>query len=284
MDAAPDPHRAELAALPTGTVCARCGYDLRLSTSLRCPECGDDLGYLRTSVSHIPWVRRREIGRMRAYWRTMSALLLRPRYFCAEAIRPVSYADAQRFRWATVIATYVALLAARLAHALRVEPPYDFLLSDVRLAVPLEIGTFLSLVAVTGAASYLFHPRRLPLAVQNRAVALSYYACAPLAWTPLVMLVLTAPLLIELAISIKTGERPNSPPYVAPVVGTVLACGVGFTWYNLVLIARHVLRSRRDVWRVALLTPVLWAAISGVLLFGVPAAAAYLATMADSLL
>src|SRR5205823_2812668 len=43
------------------------------------------------------------------------------------------------------------------------------------------IGLLLFFILLTGVGSYFFHPRRLAVLRQNRAVALSYYACAPLA-------------------------------------------------------------------------------------------------------
>jgi hypothetical protein len=54
------------------------------------------------------------------------------------------------------------------------------------------ICLWLFLKAVTGVASYFFHPRGLAVSRQNRAIALSYYACAPLAWTPVSIVILIA--------------------------------------------------------------------------------------------
>ena len=53
----------DLPPLPEGIYCLDCGYDLRGSTSARCPECGFSLELLRTGESQIPWAHRRELGR-----------------------------------------------------------------------------------------------------------------------------------------------------------------------------------------------------------------------------
>ena len=48
-------------------------------------------------------------------------------------------------------------------------------------AVP-PASLLLFVLAVTAVCSYLFHRKWLPVSRQNRAVSLSYYACAPLVW------------------------------------------------------------------------------------------------------
>src|SRR5690349_18858272 len=77
--------------------CAQCGYHLRGITSDRCPECGLPIDHELTS--RIPWVYRRHIGRVRAYLRTVRLATLNAKLLAAEVARPVSYSDAQRFRW-----------------------------------------------------------------------------------------------------------------------------------------------------------------------------------------
>jgi len=57
--------------------CPECGYSLRGLTSDRCPECGLRLDFIESAVSLIPWERRRELGRIRAYWQTVLMVLTR---------------------------------------------------------------------------------------------------------------------------------------------------------------------------------------------------------------
>ena len=189
--------------------CPECGYNLHgIEDATRCPECGlviDRQGFAR---SRLPWVHRRHVGRFRAYWRTVLLATLRPRDVAAEAARPVAYTDAQRFRYVTAaVATlpfvvaiaagtvwygstgfvtvirpdYVgaALLGGRPLPMFDVAVPWE---SGATLHGVLPLALFLAAVFVTGVASYWFHPNHLPVVRQNRAIALSYYACAPLAF------------------------------------------------------------------------------------------------------
>lgn len=79
--------------------CPACGYSLRGLTRGRCPECGLDLGPVRAAGSQMPWVHRRQIGWLRAFWRTVWFVTFRHKRIAAEIARPVSYRDAQLFRW-----------------------------------------------------------------------------------------------------------------------------------------------------------------------------------------
>ena len=51
--------------------CIDCGYDLRQLTSDRCPECGWLIDRNVLTRTRLPWVYRKELGRWRAYWRTV---------------------------------------------------------------------------------------------------------------------------------------------------------------------------------------------------------------------
>jgi predicted RNA-binding Zn-ribbon protein involved in translation (DUF1610 family) len=177
---------------PAEFFCPECGYDLRAITSQRCPECGLAIDRASMSVSRLPWSHRHKIGRVRAYWRTM---LLRPRKLAEEMARPVSFSDAQQFRHVTVFLAWLPLAAWAVGLALYNTPDLRHRIhAGTRLgwfleAVVLLSGLFalwLFLLMASGVASYFFHPRRLPVVLQNRAVALSYYASGPLAllWIP----------------------------------------------------------------------------------------------------
>lgn len=180
----------DLPPLPVGCLCPQCGYDLRGLTSARCPECGFDLAAVRSQESRIPWSYRRQLGWLRAYWKTVWLVLRRPREFCLEVARPVSYRDAQAFRWVTLVHAQAAVLAASLAPTVadwvRTGRPAATLWL---LIGGIQVWALLALAALPGLASYWFHPRHLPVGHQNRAIALSYYA-----WTPLALALLTVPL------------------------------------------------------------------------------------------
>ena len=165
--------------------CPACGYSLRGITSDRCPECGLAIDRSALAVSQIPWVHRRRIGRVRAYWRTVWFSTFQRKKLAGEVSRPVSYADAQRFRWVTIT---IMMLPAVIAWPFIPAPAVKELTEGLALPEPvigwtlplLLLGCTLSLVAISGIPSYFFHPRTLSIPQQNRAVALSYYACAPL--------------------------------------------------------------------------------------------------------
>ena len=188
--------------------CPECGYDLRAIGSDRCPECGTAVDRATLPESRIPWVHRRTIGRRRAYRRTVWLVMLRPRRLGGEAARPVSYREARRFRVVTSLVAGLppaALLVGAIvwfggAHFLgltrhgpfigRAFPstfpwvynliiPWD---AGVAVAPVLPLAFLLLPLLATGVGGYWFHPKSLPVVRQNRAVALSEYACAPLVW------------------------------------------------------------------------------------------------------
>ena len=168
--------------------CPGCGYSLRGITSERCPECGLAIDRSSLAVSQIPWAHRRRVGRVRAYWRTVWFCTFYRNRLAGEIARPVSYSDAQRFRWLTVS---LMILPAVLAWPFVPQPAVKELCQDMLLPEPLVpyllplmlLGCTISLLAITGIPSYFFHPGRLSIPQQNRAIALSYYTCAPLALT-----------------------------------------------------------------------------------------------------
>jgi len=140
------------------------------------------------------------------------------------------------------------------------------------------LAGLLSVVAMTGAASYLFHPRHLPVAEQNRAVALSYYACGPLA-----MVTWTLPFYaFSFVLSLAGGfqHEYDTPPWLA-IVATSAALLV--MWLRLIGLGRAALRRWWAKLRVALLTPVLWLLVVGLVGVGLPWVVLYAVTLVYAL-
>ena len=181
MTTAPQTQPQPPAPIPEGILCPDCGYDLRGSTSDRCPECGFVLEPLRSTESQIPWSHRRQLGRFRAYWKTVWLVARNPKRFCHEIARPVSYRDSQRFRWATMLHAYPGLLGASLPAAGHAALEAGTLRAGLWVLAGLQVWCVLLLAALPGLASYFFQSRGLTREQENRVIALSYYAWAPLA-------------------------------------------------------------------------------------------------------
>ncbi len=147
--------------------CPQCGYNLRGIDSAQCPECGYSLDFRRLTEPQLPWPQRSEIGSVRAYWRTVRTAIVRKKTFWEELSRPVSYRNAQLFRWITVLLAYLPLVLMTLAlvlsdvnadisTALR-RNPFLFISGTVALLVCL----LLFMAGATGLPSYFFHPKEL---------------------------------------------------------------------------------------------------------------------------
>ena len=114
-ESAPGPTVNTQAAIGYDLFCPACGYNLRGLTDDRCPECGNTFDRATLHVSRIPWVHRNQLGRFRAYWQTVWLVITRPRQFRDEVLHPVSYRDAQQFRWITILHAYLPVLAGTVA-------------------------------------------------------------------------------------------------------------------------------------------------------------------------
>ena len=208
-------------------------------------------------VSGIPWVLRKNLGRFRAYWRTIWLVMFRQRRFCDEIVRPVSYRDSQSFRWVTVAHAYLPVLFVTIAlYAFASSEPFanevlDWLWASVWPIGILHLSFLLFLAAITGVPSYFFHPRGVPVHVQNRAIALSYYASGPLALT--FVPVLAAIGAATIGIIDYWGDLCLLTAILFPMVQAVA------WWLDLIHISRRVV-SQRPQWAivVGVCVPILW--------------------------
>ncbi|UCD28300.1 MAG: hypothetical protein JSV03_14630 [Planctomycetota bacterium] len=255
--------------------CPVCGYNLRGLPEPRCPECGGQFDVSELVVSRIPWADRKRIGRFRAYWQTIWLIMHHNQQFCREIDRPVSYRDSQRFRWITLLHMYFPLLGLTFAYYVLGERGLMVVLGDAWQTVGLHLAFILSAAVATGLPSYFFHPRHLPVEKQNRAVALSYYACAPMALSPLLLAVGWIIYEIE-------GDEINT-------VNSVIFLGahlimLGIWWLSLILIARRSLhRKLGGMVLITVVMPILWILAAGLTCEGVNTAANFLGIMYYSL-
>ncbi|HEX4792244.1 MAG TPA: hypothetical protein VH370_00545 [Humisphaera sp.] len=199
---------AQLADPSPGKLCPECGYDLRGIASQQCPECGLNLN--DPNYSSIPWANRARIGHFKAFWKTALLATFRPKKLGMAVAQPVDFRSANRFRWIVVVlATLPAVVTVVVVKTLddasgwRIARIGDLskdafdMRSGLLPALTVIFGAGLSLAPViplgalvmfalwTASAGIWFRPRRMTVVEQNRAIAISRYACAPLAWLPI---------------------------------------------------------------------------------------------------
>ncbi len=228
------------ASISQDIFCQDCGYNLRGLTGERCPECGRSLEGLRSEVSKIPWVHRKEIGRFRAYWKTVWFVMFRQRQFCDEMVRPVSYSDSQRFRWLTVAIVATAIFFAGAAQFGSYKANsihgdiWKYLWSHDWAILAAFVATVLWLAGITGVPSYFFHPKSVTVQQQNRALALSYYACGALSLV-----------IIPILLSIPANLLPRKYEFLAVLSGilalTLPVAPLSIWWLDLLHLTRRLL-------------------------------------------
>ncbi len=277
-DAMPQTDRA----IDRDLFCQGCGYNLRGLTGNLCPECGRSLVGLRLTVSRIPWVHRRVLGRVRAYAETVALVMFRQHDFADEMARPVCYSDAQRFRWVTVaLAALPVHVAGLILWAERLTCPTTneivmFVWTNPWLGGLFHFAWFLFLAAATGLPSYFFHPKSVPIEQQNRAIALSYYTCGTLSLTLLPVSTLTVMLHDSLDDTILLACLLLS------IILPLFQWGIWLS--ELTRLIRRVLPQHpgRAV-GVAILCPLLWPFLLGLCFVVLPAVVLYVGLIMSSL-
>jgi hypothetical protein len=262
--------------LPADLYCPECGYNLRGLTSRRCPECGLSLEHIEALGTQIAWVHRRAIGTFRSYWRTARDTTFRGRRFLRGIPPFVEYKHAQRFRYVTIMTLSITALCVYGSYCIaNSDVRQDLVLNGWYRAVQFLAGV-LALAALSGLPSYLFHPRHLSPEQQNRAIAMSYYACAPLAFVAWTLPMYALGVLLAMA----DGWAYDSPPWLAL---TVTASAFILWWLHLVRLGRTLLHRRWARIRVALLVPVLWLVVGVVIVGGLPWLVLYGVTLVAAL-
>lgn len=265
-------------------LCPACDYLLRGLQSDRCPECGTIFDRATLGVSQIPWVHRRRMGVIRAFVRTVRITVFHPDRIAADVARPVSLSDARRFRHLVVLLVYVPFLVAGIWAAVyhlhdRFAMPHprdDHLLGWILEALTAVVAAYsfwLFLFTATGTASYFFHPRSISMTRQNRAVALSDYACAPLALTPIPGIALLLLYLFVGRLADMHGVWPVLVIIVLDLTGLGGAVVQLLAWYRaiLVLLRRTTHCTTARLIATAATLPFAWAVLFVVIAVGIPA-------------
>ena len=192
----------------SAVLCPGCGYDLRGASRDRCSECGLEIDWNAVRTSDVPWAHRRQIGRVRAFWKTVWYVTLDKRRIRHELAKPQDLKDARRFRaWnaacvAVALMGFAAVFLERYGLESIAVQPYRMtfppggqpaLPGHVQdLAVPWCAGaTLLPAVPVylvalaaylTGVGRSVMRLKAYPPEHRSRAAAMGLYAWAPLAW------------------------------------------------------------------------------------------------------
>jgi hypothetical protein len=206
--ASDDPEQMTTASADTTQLdlhCPQCGYNLRGIESSSCPECGLTIDRAAFAESQLPWSHRKRLGYVRAYVRTAVMAMLDSQQLASEVARPVSFRDAQKFRFITILIAWLPHAAIAIFERPLVVEQFTAVLRGGANFIPPQLALFwpwfigalapgvgpvalgVLLILLSGVASYYFHPRSVVIPLQNRAIALSYYASAPLILAPIVI-------------------------------------------------------------------------------------------------
>ena len=283
--------------IPPDVYCPGCGYLLFGSVGEKCSECGYALAGMREAASGIPWVHRRTRGRIVSFWKTVWLVTFRNRRFCEEFARDVSHRDARRFQWVVIAHVFLPVLLAVMAmyrlvppdisreswmdvialgRPPRVPTPFDYAYAEIWPVALLLACFLLWLSAITGAASYFFHPKSIPVRRQNSGVAMSYYACAPLAALGVVFAV-------SAFLTDWIADYSNIPRrYDLALAVAALVVLVGW-WRTLMGTIRRTMppvKVRATVLAIGL--PLIWLALAILILVGIPVLGLWILIVIDS--
>lgn len=115
--------RANTTPLTHDAYCPACGYNVRGLEACRCPECGGTFDPAEISLSQIPWthrhrIERRQVGRVRAFFRTVRFVTVHARQMAIGGAEELSRAEARRFRLVCEVLLAVPICAALLGAGL----------------------------------------------------------------------------------------------------------------------------------------------------------------------
>ena len=256
-------------------LCGHCHQNLRGVASDRCPECGHRFDRAHILQSVIPWEQRKQIGRFKAYWRTVRFITFREPIAMEGA--EVTLPSALIFRNVTLF--LLCLVTVILIHLWRVYQPHDSArLRKLLIGQPMAfsrlpefysnpcffvtsvIACCLVLIAATGVSGWFFHQRRTTQSHQRTAFALHCYSIGPLAWIPL----LASLAVLFFAVEVHSDHTPFIFYPAAGAFGTLCVlcalCPIVY-WLSILRLLYKVTRSRMRIFVTAVTLPILWLAL-----------------------
>jgi hypothetical protein len=152
---------------------------------------------------------------------------------------------------------------------------------ELLVLASLLVSIWLWLYAAAGVASYWFHPRRLDVQRQNRAVALSYYACAPLVLTPVTVLLIVFAAVLEMVSIASQAWVP-----IAHAVALFAASFQFWLWWgvSIVMLRRVTGAGVMRLARMTLALPVAWALLAVWIIGGIVGSAVLIAVVVTTVL
>ena len=256
-------------AITEDIFCPQCTYNLRGLTADRCPECGLDISHVHEGESQIPWVHRREIGRIRAYWKTVWQIGFTAEVFDKEFHMATDRVSAMRFSWITIAHAYLSIAATWGIGAVVEHDVINVLLEFggyLWLAV-VHFSVFACLVASAQTPHYSLRRKDVPLPIQYRAANLMLYAAAPLAWITLVpLLALLAAIVAELT------YYSIVPRVIGVVAGILVVLSLSALWMCGSRVVKCMLGRRAGRFLTELRRSAIWLLAIAVAALGLPVA------------
>ncbi|MCC6357254.1 MAG: hypothetical protein IT450_00805 [Phycisphaerales bacterium] len=259
-------------------LCPECGYSLRGLTSSVCPECGENFEKYLGAASALPWLAARRPGFV-AFWRTFAIVVFgRTRRLRVELVRSVDYRRTRLFAWLAAAHAWLATPIALWIWWLGDTSSFNEVMQGLSptLAGVTAVAILPWLLLLSGVQTYFYHPRRLPVEMQNRTLALGYLAAAPLAALTPGLLLITGMFFALASYDSLLDWRKIEPELLLIVAvgwtGVVFLCYYGLCG----AMAGSLTRSTARGCVVALLMPLLGAFLAALTVVFIPLVVAYL--------
>lgn len=245
----------ELPAAPLAddVFCLNCGYNLRGTASKRCPECGEPVQDSLVPVRGLAWTKPGLLFAYPRFWQTAWTVTFRPGVIWRQFFSSVPLRGALSFQLLAVLHIFLPVLLGTIL-IYRAFPPSTRMGMSLSLVsggyaaiwpVAVMLGCLLAfLISAMRAPAYFFEPAAGSLRQRSNATAMSHYACAPLAFFPIMILLLGA---ITLAYSMNRWDLrylKSIEYWPLAAIGVAAALSAAGWWLGLVRLMRRTMPQR----------------------------------------